>query len=134
MKIISYSLAIHQLFNYQKKQIQPHHTLDSPNKNRNRHQRDETTRDARRKKERRKNRVIPDPKTREAASLANAVALPVAVHKTPTPMHQLCISYSLAIHQLFTSYSLAIHQLFISYSLAIHQLFISYSQQKNKKN
>ena len=38
-------------------------------------------------KERRKIRVNPDSKTREAASLANAVALPVAVHKTPTPIH-----------------------------------------------
>ena len=36
---------------------------------------------------RRKIRVIPDLKTREAASLANAVALPIAVHKTPTPIH-----------------------------------------------
>ena len=34
----------------------------------------------------RKNRVVPYPKTREAASLANSVALPVAVHKTPTPI------------------------------------------------
>ena len=33
----------------------------------------------------RKIRVNPDPRNREAASLANAVALPVAVHKTPTP-------------------------------------------------
>ena len=39
----------------------------------------------RRKKERSKIRVIPDPKTRDAVSLANAVALPIAVHKTPTP-------------------------------------------------
>ena len=40
--------------------------------------------DERRKKEeeeRRKIRVNPDPRTREAASLANAFALPVAVHK-----------------------------------------------------
>ena len=39
----------------------------------------------RKKKEERKNPLNPDPRTREAASLANAVALPVAVHKTPTP-------------------------------------------------
>ena len=56
---------------------------------------DETTKKKERKKERKKEkkkerqkiRVNPDPRTREAASLANAVALPVAVHKTPTPIH-----------------------------------------------
>ena len=73
----------------EKKQIQPHHTLDSPKKQ----EQDATTRDGttrhddreEEEEEERKNRVNPDPKTREAASLANAVALPVAVHKTPTP-------------------------------------------------
>ena len=39
----------------------------------------------RKKKEDRKSRVVPEPKTREAPSLANAVALLIAVHKTPTP-------------------------------------------------
>ena len=42
--------------------------------------------ESRKKKEERNTRVNPDPKTREAASLANAVALPDAVHKTPTPI------------------------------------------------
>ncbi len=119
-------LCIHQeknkfKFNYQKNKFN-HHALHSPKnqrfafttkRRRNATKRHETTRhdtgrhdttrhDTGRKdeeektKEERKTSANPDPRTREAASLANAVALPVAVHKTPSPIRFICILYSLS--------------------------------------
>ena len=90
----SYSLAIQQLFI----SFFPHDTTQ-----RNAGQGNCTRGRTKKKKEKeRKKTLNPDRRTREAATLANAVALPVAVHKTPTP---IIFSLSSAIHQLFICYS-----------------------------